>query len=227
MSYTKNSETNNKTYTKTTNNFKGNKYDNKTSKYNKTKKVEHYTTTKNVQSEDNQKIIQKAGRTLLVKSVSGNSIDTSVFDTLVGLVSKSETLSSNSYFLTFDDVTNAVNAFNNLNADTSNYKVKFSYYRVFFTISGLTDTSDYNQVKQDFVTFVGNKTKSIVLFFKLYRKNDKYLGCGDFTLDTITGMNTLLSKENGQKEFTLGQYSGTFYRYNGKKEKTDEQNEHS
>jgi len=201
----------------------------KTSKTVETKKSEPVVATVNVtetaQSQDGdkqKKSVRKAGRTILVKTISGNSIDSSVFDSLTGLVSQSETKSSSSYFLTFDNVTNSVNAFRKLRTDSTDYKVKFSYYRVFFTVNGLTDSSDYNQVKQDIVTWVGDKTKSSVLYCKLYRKDNKYLGCGDFTIDTIDGMNTLLAKEGGLKEFTVGQLSGTFYRYNGKKDKSDQ-----
>ena len=176
------------------------------------------------QGDDKQKkSVRKAGRTILVKSVSGGSIESSVFDSLTGLVSRSETKSSSSYFLTFDNVTNSVNAFRKLRTDSTDYKVKFSYYRVFFTVNGLTDSSDYNQVKQDIVNYVSDKTKSSVLYCKLYRKENKYLGCGDFTIDTIDGMNTLLAKEGGLKEFTVGQLTGTFYRYNGKKDKSEQQ----
>jgi len=185
----------------------------KTSKTVETKKSEPVVATVNVtetaQSQDGdkqKKSVRKAGRTILVKTISGNSIDSSVFDSLTGLVSQSETKSSSSYFLTFDNVTNSVNAFRKLRTDSTDYKVKFSYYRVFFTVNGLTDSSDYNQVKQDIVTWVGDKTKS----------------SGDFTIDTIDGMNTLLAKEGGLKEFTVGQLSGTFYRYNGKKDKSDQ-----
>jgi hypothetical protein len=201
----------------------------KTSKTVQTKKSEPVVATVNVtekaQSQDGEKqkkSVRKAGRTILVKTISGNSIDSSVFDSLTGLVSQSETKSSSSYFLTFDNVTNSVNAFRKLRTDSTDYKVKFSYYRVFFTVNGLTDSSDYNQVKQDIVTWVGDKTKSSVLYCKLYRKDNKYLGCGDFTIDTIDGMNTLLAKEGGLKEFTIGQLSGTFYRYNGKKDKSEQ-----
>ena len=74
-------------------------------------------------------------------------------------------------------------------------------------------------------TFVTDKTKSSVLYCKFYRKENKYLGCGDFTIDTIDGMNTLLSKDGGIKDYTIGQLSGTFYRYNGKKDKSQEQSD--
>lgn len=180
--------------------------------------------TENDQIDETQKkSMRKAGRTILVKTVTGNYIDSAVFDSLTGLVSHSETKSSSSYFLTFDNVTNSLNAYNKLKADSTDYKVKFSYYRVFFTVNGLTDSSDYNQVKQDMVTYVTDKTKSSVLYCKLYRKDNKYIGCGDFTIDTMDGMNTLLSKDVGLKDYTIGQLSGTFYRYNSKKDKSNEQ----
>lgn len=168
------------------------------------------------------KSIRKAGRTVLVKTISGNSIDSSVFNSLTGIISHSETKTSNSYFLTFDNTINSQNAYNKLKSDSSDYRVKFSYYRVFFTINGLTDSSEYNQVKQDISTFVTDKTNSTVLYCKLYRKDNKYIGCGDFTIDTIDGMNILLSKDVGIKEFTIGDLSGVFYRYNSKKEKSDQ-----
>lgn len=179
--------------------------------------------TENSQTDDKKKSMRKAGKTVLVKSVTGNSIDSSVFESLTGLVSHSETKTSISYFLTFDNITNSLNAFNTLRAN-SEYKVKFSYYRVFFTVNGLTDKSEYNQVKQDIVNYVTEKSKASVLYCKLYRKEDTLLGCGDFTIDTIDGMNALLSKESELKNFTIGELTGTFYRYNGKKEKS-EQNE--
>lgn len=195
-------------------------------KTNKTYTGKNVNMVSTVDMEDKQKkSVRKAGRTILVKTISGNSIDSSVFNSLVGLVSHSETKSSCSYFLTFDNVTNSVDAFRKLRTDSTDYKVKFSYYRVFFTVNGLTDSSDYNQVKQDIVNYVGDKTKSSVLYCKLYRKDNKYLGCGDFTIDTIDGMNILLAKEGGIKDFTIGQLSGTFYRYNGKKDKSEQQDE--
>ncbi len=208
----------------------------KTTKTNKTNVNNNLVETKKAESnvllvnekansDDKQKkSVRKAGRTILVKSISGNSIESKVFDDLTGLVSCSETKSLSSYFLTFDTVSNSVNAFKKLQNDSADYKVKFSYYRVFFTINGLSDLTDYNQVKQDISSFITNKTNSTVLYCKLYRKDEKYIGCGDFTIDTMNGMNTLLAKEGGLKDFTIGQLTGTFYRYNGKKDKLEQEN---
>lgn len=230
----KTNTTNNTTNTYKTNKVsstyvdKSNSHTTKFTEYKNNKSVydtNMFDTTEKSQYDDKQKkSVRKAGRTILVKSFSGNPINSSVFSALTGVSSLSETKSSSSYFLTFDNVTNAVNAFRKLRTESTDYRVKFSYYRVFFTINGLTDSTDYNQVKQDFVNYVSDTTKSSVLYCKLYRKDNKYIGCGDFTIDTNEGMNTLLAKEGGLKEFTIGQLTGTFYRYNGKKDKSGVQN---
>jgi hypothetical protein len=151
---------------------------------------------------------RKAGRTLLVRG-------TQSFDNLVGLQNRSDTKTTNSSFLTFDTIENALVAYKQLRAD-SNVRVKFSYYRVFFTMEGLTDTSDYSQVKSDLVQWVESNASTQVLYCKLYRKDSKYLGCGDFTVDTLSGLNRLLSKDGGLKQFKFSNLSGTFYRYNNK-----------
>lgn len=194
-------------------------------KVNKTLKVEDSTDDNFNDPSKSKKPVRKAGRTLLVKSVSGNAINSSVFEGLEGLKNKSETKSTSSYFLTFDTVLNAINAYRKLRSESSDYRVKYSYYRIFFTMNGLTESSDYNQVKKDLVEWVDKNTGASVLFCKLYRQETKYLGCGDFTIDTLDGMNTLLSKEGGFKEFTIGSLSGTFYRYNGKKDKSENNQE--
>ena len=175
-------------------------------------------------SEDdkNKKSVRKAGCTILVKSASGSTIDGTVFDNLEGLINKAETKSTNSFFLTFNTISNAVNAFHKLRTDSS-YRIKFSYYRIFFTIDGITNSTDYNQVKTDMMNYVSKQTGSSVLYCKFYRKDNKFIGCGDLTIDTLTGMNTLIAKENNNNEYSFGSFKGAFYRYNSKKEKNNEQ----
>jgi hypothetical protein len=163
------------------------------------------------------KTVRKSGRTLLVKTAD-NTFNDKLLVNLTGFLNKSESKASNSYFLTFDTVTNAESAYNKLKS-TTDYRVKYSYYRVFFTMNGLTDTTDYNTVKKDLVDYVSNHSKTNVLYCKFYRKDNKYLGCGDLTVDTLESLNTLLSKENGSNEYTLGNFTGNFYRFNNKKEK--------
>lgn len=169
-----------------------------------------------------KKSVRKPGRTLLLKSASDSKINSSVFDSLEGLKSSTETKSTSSYFLTFNDVNDAVNAYKKLRSESTDYRVKYSYYRVFFTMNGLTETSDYNQVKKDLMELVSKNSGASILYCKLYRQETKFLGCGDFTIDTLEAMNTLLSKESGLKDFTMGSLSGTFYRYNSKKEKSED-----
>lgn len=166
-----------------------------------------------------QKKESRPGRTILLKSSSNTPLDQSIFLSLDGLQSQFETKNSNSFFLTFDSIENAEKAFASLSTSDANHNVKYSYYRIFFTIDGLTDSSNYDEVKQQMSDHIQSKTLSTVLYCKFYRKDKKYLGCGDLTIDTMEGMNLLLTKENNNKEFTLGDLSGTFYRYNNKKSK--------
>lgn len=160
----------------------------------------------------------RPGKTLLVKITNGSNATfaNKVFDNLKGLSNRVESSGSNSLFLTFDNVTNSQAAFTKLRGE-SDYRVKYSYYRVFFTITGLQDSSDYNDVKKSMVDYVESNCKAAVLYYKLYRKESKYIGCGDFTMDTMDGMNALLAKDSQFKTFTLGGLTGTFYRYNGNK----------
>jgi hypothetical protein len=163
--------------------------------------------------------INKPGRTLLVKPASNASITSNSFDQFGGIISKFETKNFNSYFITFDTIQNALNAFNVLNDDTQTYDVKFSYYRIFFKIehneNNLSELINYNKFKHDLITFVSNNTDSSVLYFKLYKKDNKYMDCGDFTIDTLEGMNKLVSKESTIKKFTIESenIACAFYRY--------------
>ena len=101
----------------------------------------------------------------------------------------------------------------------SNLLVNFSYYKIFFTIKGLNtnDTSDYNQVKKDLIEFVNNEVQANVLYCKLYCKNNKYIGCGNLTVDTLDSMLMLLSKNSNLKDFSFKSYTGSFYKFTEKK----------
>lgn len=161
-------------------------------------------------SSNTKRYTRKAGRTLLVKTTSKQD-----FSGLEGLVSTHLTERTNSYFLTFDNVTNAVNALRTLKNNHSDIRVKFAHYRVFFTMQGLNDESDYNTVKTAHVDFIQSNTGSNVLYYKLYRKNNSYLECGDLTLDTKEAFDTLMNSNEGHKNFSLdGGMSGVHYRYN-------------
>jgi hypothetical protein len=160
-----------------------------------------------------KKMVRKAGRTLLVSPSNGSSLNESTFSKLSGLTVTHST-KNGSYFLTFDTIQNSLDSFRSLRQDHPELRVKFARYQIFFTVTGLTDSSDYSTVKQNMTNFVEKESGANVLYFKLYRKGDNYLGCGDLTVDTKDSMDKLLNKEGSLKNYTVGELSGTFYRYN-------------
>ena len=173
-------------------------------------------------TQNKKKSVRKAGRTLLVSPSNGSSVSESTFSGLTGL-SVTHSTKNGSYFLTFESVQNALDSFRKLRQDHPELRVKFARYQVFFTVTGLTDASDYSQVKQDLTAFVEKESGANVLYFKLYRKGSQYLGCGDLTVDTKDSMDKLLNKEGSLKNYTVGSLTGTFYRYNKTQNKDQEQ----
>ena len=157
--------------------------------------------------------VKKSGRTLLV-TVSECKLPQEETSNLIGLVNKVVTKTEKSMFLMFDTIENAVSGFRFLRTLGNDFRVKFSYYRVFFKLSGLTDTTDYNTIKTQFSDAIEDMTHSSVLYCKFYKKDDKYIGCGDLTLDTIEGMNKLISLKEG---LTFDTHVGNFYRFNNTK----------
>jgi hypothetical protein len=180
--------------------------------YNKTA-----TPTTNMNYTERTKTSRKSGRTLLVKTPD-NTFDEQLLNSLSGLVNKTDSKASKSYFLTFDTITNAEIAYTKLRT-TTDYRVKYSYYRAFFIMNGLTDTSDYNDVKKEMTDYVYNNFSTNVLYCKFYRKDNKYLGCGDLTVDTLDSLSALLSKDKETTEHLFGKFSVTFYRFNNRKDK--------
>ena len=165
------------------------------------------------------RFVRKPGRTLLVQKTS-DSFDSSVLEGLEGLTANHHTEKSNSYFLTFETLPHSMSAIRDLKADHSDsLRVKFAHYRVFFTLQGLNDNSDYSQVKTLHTEYISNLGGS-VLFYKLYRRQGSYLGCGELTIDTKETLDLLVDKENSHREFTLQvgdeELTGTHYRYNRK-----------
>ena len=158
---------------------------------------------------------RKAGRTLLVKP-ENHPFDTSLFSSLEGLTNQHYTDKSNSHFLTFDTVENSLNAYRDFRKNhTNDVRVKFAHYRIFFTLQGLTEDHEYSNVKSEHINFIEQNTQGNVLYYKLYRKNDVYIGCGDMTLDTKDSFDKLVSNESDHKNVTLlDNLTGTHYRYN-------------
>jgi hypothetical protein len=162
----------------------------------------------------NKKMIRKPGRTLVVKS--DQPISTEGF---TGLENSAQT-NNGSQFFVFDTIDNSKAAFKLLK--DSNFKVRFAHYRLFFTMTGLDDSVNYNDLKTQHVNWIVSNSGADVLYYKQYRKGGKFLGCGDFTIDTKLSMDKLLDKD-GLKNYTCEKYSGTFYRYNKKNDQDQEQ----
>lgn len=155
----------------------------------------------------NNKVIRKPGRTLLYNSE--QSVSTNNF---TGLLNTTQT-NNNSTFLVFDTIDNSKAAFKQLKAN--NVKVRFAHYRVFFTINGIDESVSYNDLKTNHIQWITSNTNGNVLFYKQYRKNGKFIGCGDFTIDTKESMDMLLNKDT-LKQYSFDKYTGVYYRYNKK-----------
>ena len=164
-----------------------------------------------------KKTIRKAGRTIVLRSTENFSTEG-----LTGLLQHND-LQNGKHFLVFDTIDNSKNAFKTLRSN-ANLSVRFAYYRVFFTMSGIDASADYTQLKKQHMDWVTLNSSAQVLYYKLYMKDNKFLGCGDFTVDTKESMDKLLDKE-GLKNYSFDSYSGTYYRYNKKSDKEEESNQ--
>ena len=179
--------------------------------------AQNLNSTETTMDTSNNKMVKKPGRTLLVSATNQSSKNKTILSKLTGLTSNHST-DNGSFFLTFDTIQNSLDSFSYLRENHPEFRVKFARYQIFFTISGLENSSDYGVVKQDITNFVEKEADAHILYFKLYRKGDKYLGCGDFTIDTKDAMDKLLKKDSLIKNFTIGELSGSFYRYNKTKQ---------
>ena len=167
----------------------------------------------NTVTQTKKRFLRKSGRTLVLK-LKDSSFDTKVLDNFAGVQSHATTQNS-AVFVTFDTKENALEALKSLKKNNKYaVNVKFAHYKVFFKLEGLTDDSKYDEVKTLHTNWVETTTGGEVLYYKLYRKNDKYLNCGDLTVDTKEAIDELLSADK-HKSFSLNDtLSGTYYRYN-------------
>ena len=117
-----------------------------------------------------KKIVRKAGRTLLIKLINDTTtFDDSLTENLTGLLNKTNLSNNKTLFLTFDTKDNSLNALKVLRSKSINkFHVKFSYYKLFFTINGLTDKSDYNDSKKELIEFISKDDNVQVLYCKFY-----------------------------------------------------------
>ena len=170
-------------------------------------------------SKNEKKNTNKISRTIMLKLINTDqAFYDNITENIIGLINK--TLINNKIlYLTLDNHENSMKAYNILRSKSyNNFYIKFNYYKLFFTINGLTDTSDYSETKKDLIDYISNDSNIKVIYCKFYCKNKSYLGCGDLTVDTLEGMNKLLSKNNGFKEFKFKSFSGVFYKFNKKQE---------
>ena len=169
----------------------------------------------NLMNNDRQKNnVKKIGRTLLIKILPHYTFNDSLIENLTGLVNKTNITTTRILFLTFNTNINALNALKQLKPHSyNNFYIKFSYYKLFFTLHGLTAETNYTETKKKLIEYISSKSDIQILYCKFYCKDNNYLGCGDLTVDTFDGMNKLLSKENGLKEFAFDNLSGVFYTY--------------
>lgn len=163
---------------------------------------------------NNKKVIRKAGRTIVLRTT--ENVNT---DGLTGLLQHND-LQNGKHFLVFDTIDNSKCAFKTLR-NNQNISVRFAYYRVFFTMTGIEANADYSTLKKEHMEWLTQNSDAQVLYYKQYMKDNKYIGCGDFTVDTKESMDKLLDKE-GLKNYSFSTYSGTYYRYNKKTDKQEE-----
>jgi len=161
----------------------------------------------------NKQVTRKSGRTLVVK-ISDSNFDKKIFQSLEGLIDN-QTTRSGAIFLVFNKEEASINALNTLKTFNS-VDVKYAHYKIFFKLDGLTEGSDYDQVKALHTQWISDNADGKVLYYKLYRKEGTFLNCGDLTVDTKGTLDLLLSPTE-HKNFELNDtFKGTFYRYNRK-----------
>lgn len=155
---------------------------------------------------------ERPGRTLLVKP-SDNNFNVSIFNNMQGLVTNYYAEKSNSYFLTFASSLDALNGLQYIKTTSGReVRVKYAYYRIFFKLNGLSNSSNYDDVKTAHVNFI-QATGANVIYYRLYKKNNSYLECGDFTVDTKESFDALINADQ-YGVFSFGNFTGMHYRYN-------------
>lgn len=130
--------------------------------------------------------IKKPGKTLLVKD---ESYDLSKLSKAV----KTTVASQNIKFVEFTNTSDAVEAYNTLTKD--NVHVKFAYYRVFIKFNTNINGLEYDDIKASMSNKLKDEHKDInILYFKLYRKDNKFIGSGELTIDNFDIFQQLIKK---------------------------------
>jgi len=161
----------------------------------------------------------RPSRTIWVQSQS-KEVDSRVFSELVqrGLTIRQE--HNKGYFLTWDSLENASTGYTLLRE--AGYSPRYKFYKLYFTMTGLNGSEDYGTLKGEFTSHLESTSSIKVQFCKFYRKDGKFIGGGDLSLDTVDGYNDLLSSKSVHKNYKFGNYSGTFYKFNSKNDRTQQ-----
>jgi len=165
---------------------------------------------------------EQPGRTLLISPPDKSSLTLSSLKDTKGLDESFQIPNKKSFFLIFKEIKDSEAAYKSIiqnNPDLSPSKnIKYATYKSFFKINGLEDDSDYGAIKADHSKLVSKATDASVLYYKLYRKDNKFVGCGDLTLDTKAGLDKLLH-EDAIKNVTFGAFKVSHYPFNNDKKK--------
>jgi len=144
---------------------------------------------------DNQISNRRPSRTLLVND-STKSIDISTF---TGLISNEKT-NSNSIFLEFSTIEEAVQAFEQLKND--DIRVKYAYYKLFIKFTSPVKEISYDVLKEKAKEVLQSDISDInVVYFKLYKRNNELIGCGEVTVDRLGDVEKLIKRSfEGQND---------------------------
>ena len=144
---------------------------------------------------DNLNSNRRPSRTLLVND-STKSIDIS---TLSGLISNEKT-NSNSIFLEFASIEDATVAFEKLKSD--DVRVKYAYYKLFIKFTCPVKEITYDTLKELSKNVLQQDINDInIVYFKLYKKNNELIGCGEITVDRLSDVEKLIKRSfEGQHE---------------------------
>lgn len=160
---------------------------------------------------ENRKVKERQpGRTLVVKVE--ENFDVSSLKSLNNMKQMNE-VKNNTVFLMFNDVKSATSALTELN-NMDGISCRYCYYRVFFKLNGLTESSSVEDVKKMHIAWVEKQTGGNVLEYNLYRNRDTFLNCGDLVVDLKSSLDLLLSLDNFKNYELDGDLKGTYYRFN-------------
>lgn len=130
--------------------------------------------------------LKKPGKTLLIKD---ESFDISKLEQ----VKKTTSVASNIKFIEFNNTSDSVEAYNVLTKN--NVHVKFAYYRIFIKFTTNINDFEYDDIKTSLTSKLRDNYKDInILYFKLYRKSNSFIGSGELTIDDFDIFQQLIQK---------------------------------